>query len=158
VYIYIYRNISFSFELLIFEFKINNKRDLGRIMSFNNSSTEASFEVPIITMVKFEDYTESKVAIRVNKFELECRKDPLLRHLRSMGARYTSHEGFKQYVIVYVMQEYYEIPFSSFDEDNQDDAIYQDYYDKVNAIAHSIDRLRKQIQEADIEFCIRTIN
>ncbi len=127
-------------------------------MSFNNSSTEASFEVPIITMVKFEDYTESKVALRVKKFELECKKDPLLRHLRPVGARYTSHERFKQYVIVHVMEEYYEIPFSSFDEDNQDDEIYQDYQDKVNAITHSIDKLRKQIQEADIESCIRTID
>jgi len=127
-------------------------------MSFNNSSTEASFEVPIITMVKFEDYTESKVAIRVNKFESECRKDPLLRHLRPVGARYTSHEGYKQYVIVHVMEEYYEIPFSSFDEDNQADEIYQDYHDKVNAIIDSIDKLRKQIQEADIESCIRTID
>ena len=54
------------------------------------------------------------------------------------------------------MQEYYEIPFSSFDENNQDDAIYQHYHDKVNAITHSIDKLRKQIQETDIESCIRT--
>ena len=127
-------------------------------MGINNSSTEDSFEVPIITIVKFEDYTESRVAMRVNKFELECRKDPLLRHLRPVGARYSSQEGYKQYVIVHVMQEYYEIPFSSFDEDNQDDAIYQDYHDKVNAIIYSIDKLRKQIQEADIEYCIRTIN
>jgi len=109
-------------------------------------------------MVKFEDYTESKVAIRVTKFESECKKDPLLRHLRPVGARYSSHEGYNQYVIVHIMEEYYEIPFSSFDEDNQDDEIYQDYHDKVNAITHSIDKLREQIQEADIESCIRTIN
>ncbi|MBY9018097.1 MAG: hypothetical protein KGD66_04620 [Candidatus Lokiarchaeota archaeon] len=127
-------------------------------MGIKNLSTEDSFEVPIIIMVKFEDYTESKVAIRVNKFELECKKDPLLRHLRPVGARYSSHEGYKQYVIVHVMQEYYEIPFSSFDEDNQDDAIYQDYHDKVNAITHSVDKLRNQIQETNIESCIRTIN
>ena len=116
---------------------------------------EDPFEVPIIAMVKFEDYTESKVAIRVNKFELDCKKNPLLRHLRPVGARYSSHEGFKQYVIVHVMQEYYEIPFSSFDEENQEDFIYQDYHDKVNTIIHSIDKLRKKIQETDIESCIR---
>ncbi|MCJ7649514.1 MAG: hypothetical protein MUP85_12930 [Candidatus Lokiarchaeota archaeon] len=127
-------------------------------MGINNSSTEDSFEVPIIIMVKFEDYTESKVAMRVKKFELECKKNPLLRHLRPVGARYSSHEGYKQYVIVHVMQEYYEIPFSSFDEDNKYDMIYQDYHDKVNAIIFSLDKLRKQIQEADIEYCIRTIN
>jgi len=127
-------------------------------MSSNNSSTKDSFEVPIITMVKFEDYTESKVEVRVKKFELECKKNPLLRHLRPVGARYSSHEGYKQYVIIHVMQEYYEIPFSSFDEDNKDDAIYQDYHDKVNAITYSLDKLRKQIQEADIEYCIRIIN
>ncbi|MHA1669290.1 MAG: hypothetical protein ACTSV5_01800 [Promethearchaeota archaeon] len=127
-------------------------------MSINNSSPEDFFEAPIITMAKFEDYTESRVALRVKKFELECRKDPLLSNLRSVGARYTSYEGFKQYVIVYVMQEYYEIPFSSFDEDSQEDAIYQDYYDKVNAITYSLEKLRKQIQEIDIESCIRKIN
>ena len=119
---------------------------------------EDPFEVPIIAMVKFEDYSESKVAIRVNKFELECKKNPLLQHLRLVGARYSYHEGYKQYVLVHVMQEYYEIPFSSFDEDNQEDFIYQDYQDKVSAILHSIDKLRKQIQEADIESCIRVMN
>ena len=119
---------------------------------------EDTFEVPIIAMVKFEDYTESKAAMRVKKFELECSKDPLLRYLRPVGARYSSYEGYKQYVIVHVMQEYYEIPFSSFDEDNQVDVIYQDYHDKVNAITHSVDKLRNQIQETNIESCIRTIN
>jgi hypothetical protein len=116
---------------------------------------EDPFEIPIITMVKFEDYTESKVAIRVHKFEVECRKDPLLKHLRSIGARYSSHKGYKQYVIVHVMEEYYEIPFSSFDEDDQEDMIYQDYHDKVNAIIRSIDKLKRKIQQVDIEYCYR---
>jgi len=124
-------------------------------MSINNPSIENFFEAPIITMVKFEDYTESKVALRVKKFELDCKSDHLLKHLRPVGARYSSHEGFKQYVIVHVMQEFYEIPFSSFDEDNQEDLIYKDYHDKVSAITHSIEKLRKQIQAADIESCIR---
>ena len=116
---------------------------------------EDPFEVPIITMVKFEDYTESKVAIRVRRFEAECKQHPLLRHLKPIGARYSTREGFKQYVEIHVMQEFYEIPFSSFDEDDRNDVIYQDYYDKVHAITESIEKLRRNIQQKTIENCIR---